>query len=88
MPELKRPEFSERGSTLVTVVAFAGILAIAICGFLGVARTMTNQENIEMNDDKAFLAAESGLFIGTRWLRDTSNWFIPVFSTASALRSP
>jgi hypothetical protein len=74
MPELKQPVLSECGSTLVTVVAFAGILAIALCGFLGVARTMTNQESIEMNDDKAFLAAESGLLIGTRWLRDSSNW--------------
>jgi hypothetical protein len=74
MQELKRTVLFERGSTLVTVVTFAGILAIAICGFLGVARTMTNQENVEMNDDRAFVAAESGLLIGTRWLRDSANW--------------
>lgn len=74
MPELKSSVFSERGSTLVAVVTFAIIFAIAICGFLGVARTMANQEALGMNDDKALLAAESGLLIGTRWLRDSSNW--------------
>jgi hypothetical protein len=74
MPELIRTASGEHGSTLVAVVAFSGIISIAICGFLGVARSLKNQEMIEMNDDKALLTAESGLLIGTRWLRDSANW--------------
>lgn len=64
----------ERGSILITVVAFITLLSIALAGFLGVARNIVNQEIIECNEDKAFLAAESGLLIGTRWLQEGNNW--------------
>lgn len=77
MPELKgRPPivFSESGSSLTIVLPVTIIIAIGITGFLGMARNNTNQEIRELNDEKAFLAAESELLIGTNWLRDSTNW--------------
>ncbi|MBN1129713.1 MAG: hypothetical protein JXA71_12035 [Chitinispirillaceae bacterium] len=64
----------QQGSVLVGVVAFITLMTIAMGGFLGVARNIISQETLEMNDDRAFLAAESGLLIGTNWLREADNW--------------
>ncbi|MBN2038151.1 MAG: hypothetical protein JW768_15525, partial [Chitinispirillaceae bacterium] len=64
----------QKGSILISVVAFITLMTIAMGGFLGVARNMVVQETVGFNDDRAFLAAESGLLIGTRWLRESNNW--------------
>jgi hypothetical protein len=71
---LTRFSNSQKGSVLVAVLAFVMLITIATAGFLGLARNVVSQEVIELNDDKAFLAAESGLLIGTRWLREANNW--------------
>ncbi|MBN2035743.1 MAG: hypothetical protein JW768_03285 [Chitinispirillaceae bacterium] len=77
MPELKTIAMayrSEKGSALAPVIAFSLIIVLAIGGYMGLARNMVNFEIHELNDAKAFFAAESGLLIGTRWLRDETNW--------------
>jgi hypothetical protein len=73
-PHLAIIRVSQNGSVLVAVIAFITLMTIAMGGFLGVARNVVSQETMELNDDKAFLAAESGLLIGTRWLRESNNW--------------
>ncbi|MBN2035123.1 MAG: hypothetical protein JW768_00140 [Chitinispirillaceae bacterium] len=65
---------NNKGSILVAVVAFITVMTIAMGGFLGVAKNVVSQETMELNDDRAFLAAESGLLIGTNWLRESNNW--------------
>jgi hypothetical protein len=74
MPQLKRCCSNQEGSALLPVIAVTVLLSFAIGGFLGVARNNVNQEVIALVNDKAFLAAESGLLMGTRWLRDSANW--------------
>ncbi|MBN1128173.1 MAG: hypothetical protein JXA71_04270 [Chitinispirillaceae bacterium] len=77
MPELNVavPFFrSEKGAVLAPIIAFSVLIILAIGGFMGLARNVINLEIAELNDDRAFLAAESGLLIGTRWLRDQANW--------------
>jgi hypothetical protein len=77
MPELKsilRPPPSAQGSVLAPVIAFSLLIVLAIGGFMGLARNTVHLEINELNNAKAFLAAESGLLIATRWLRDTNNW--------------
>jgi hypothetical protein len=65
-PHLAIIRVSQNGSVLVAVMAFITLMTIAMGGFLGVARNIVNQEVGELNDDKAFLAAESGLMLGSR----------------------
>jgi hypothetical protein len=64
----------DKGSILVVVISFITLITIGMVGFLGVAQNIISQETLEANDDKAFLAAESGLLIGTNWLREANNW--------------
>lgn len=69
MPELKKSKqviYSKNGSTLTTVVPLTVIMAIGIAGYLGMARNSVNQEINETNNDKAFMAAESGLLLGSQ----------------------
>jgi Tfp pilus assembly protein PilX len=75
---------SRRGSVLVGVVAFTAIVAIASLGYMSMSGTATNHEMTALEDARAFHAAESGLLIATRWLRDSTNW---VNSQASTLIS-
>jgi hypothetical protein len=65
---------SEKGSVLAPVIAFSVLIFLAIGGYMGLARHVVTLEIDELNDAKAFLAAESGLLIGTRWLREEANW--------------
>jgi hypothetical protein len=65
---------SEKGSVLAPVIAFSVLIILAIGGYMGLARHVVALEIDELNDARAFLAAESGLLIGTRWLREEANW--------------
>ncbi|MBN1576478.1 MAG: hypothetical protein JW913_08000 [Chitinispirillaceae bacterium] len=65
---------NDRGSILVGTVAFAIIMAIAGSGLLMLAANSVNREQAALDDDRALLAAESGLRIGLRWLADAGNW--------------
>ena len=64
----------DTGSALVAVVAFSIVLAIAGTGILLLSGNSVNHEAAAFENDRAFLAAESGLLIGKRWLADTTNW--------------
>jgi hypothetical protein len=65
-PMIIKVPIDQKGSVFISVVAFITLITIAMGGFLGVARNIVNQEVGELNDNKAFLAAESGLTLGTR----------------------
>jgi hypothetical protein len=56
----------QKGSVLLSVIAFITLMTIAMGGFLAVTRNIVLQETVELNDDRAFLAAESGLTLGSR----------------------
>ncbi|MBN1306858.1 MAG: hypothetical protein JXA18_03005 [Chitinispirillaceae bacterium] len=65
---------NDRGSVLVGTVAFAIIMAIAGSGLLMLAANSVSREQEALDDDRALLAAESGLQVGLRWLAVTGNW--------------
>ncbi|MBN2189412.1 MAG: hypothetical protein JW699_08150 [Chitinispirillaceae bacterium] len=57
------------GSVLVGTVALSIIMAIAGIGFLQVATISVNNDTEALENDLAFHAAESGIWVGARWLR-------------------
>lgn len=59
---------SNTGSTLVAVVVFAIVLAIGAAGYMHVMSNTAGHEVDALNEEKAFLTAESGLLIGINWL--------------------
>jgi hypothetical protein len=77
---MQKPEIAsaalqgQRGSVLVAVVTFSILIAIGTLGYMSMSGSTTNHEYTALQDAKAFHAAESGLLIGTRWLRDSTNW--------------
>jgi|GEM_PF-2674557 len=74
MPQLTRFIRSEKGSVFVIVVAFSIVMAIAGTGIMLLSGNSVNHEAAAFENDRAFLAAESGLLLGKRWLADTANW--------------
>lgn len=72
MSELKqyiRKHLDSRGSTLVAAVAFSIILAIGAIGLIQSTVISQNSETAALRNDKAFQAAESGVWLAARWLR-------------------
>jgi hypothetical protein len=67
---------NSRGSILVGAVALAMLTAIAGMGFLMVSTNGINSETAALENEKAFAAAESGVWLGARWLRDPANDFL------------
>jgi hypothetical protein len=67
---------NNRGSILVGAVALAMLMAIAGAGFLLATSNGINSETAAFENEKAFQAAESGVWIGTRWLRDPAHNFL------------
>jgi hypothetical protein len=89
MPELKNNGcivFSQSGSALATIVPLTVIIAIGIAGYLGMARNSVTQETKETNDDKAFMAAESGLLLGSQMV--LSKFQPAVFTSQSDIFGP
>jgi hypothetical protein len=74
MPELKKQLLNEHGSILVASIAFSIVIAIAGTGMLLLSGNSVRHEAAAFENDRAFLAAESGLLLGKRWLADTTNW--------------
>ena len=62
------------GSALVGVAALAIILSITAAGLIMVVTSASRNETIALNDTRAFLAAESGLLLGAKWINDATNW--------------
>jgi hypothetical protein len=65
---------SEQGSILVATVSFTVVMAIAGSGLMMMSGNSVSHEQQAFLNDQAFLAAESGLQLGTQWLADTANW--------------
>ncbi len=63
-----------QGSVLVGAVAFTLIMAIGGAGYLAVTGNTVNHEAAALDNERAFFAAESGLLIATRWLREQTNY--------------
>ncbi|MCL2182930.1 MAG: hypothetical protein FWB85_05605 [Chitinispirillia bacterium] len=64
--KLKKAFGGNNGSVLVGAVVISALMAIGVAGLMGVSRNTVSQE-IEAHDDaRAFLAAESGLMIGSQ----------------------
>ncbi|MBN1982870.1 MAG: hypothetical protein JW795_15155 [Chitinivibrionales bacterium] len=71
---MKKPWCSCRGSTLVAVVTFSIIIALVTAGYLATMGTTVNHEITALDNDRAFLAAESGLLFGIRWMAEPANF--------------
>lgn len=58
------------GSSLVGVVILSIVMSFTATGLLIVASNGMQDEAIFYDNDRAFLAAESGLYMGAAWLKD------------------
>jgi hypothetical protein len=65
----KGPFYNSRGSILISAVALSILMAIAGIGFLQVATISVNNDTDALENELAFHAAESGIWVGARWLR-------------------
>jgi hypothetical protein len=65
----------ESGSVLVGVVVLSIIMAIAGVGFIQATTSSLISETAALEYDRAFQAAESGIWAGARWLRSPENNF-------------
>jgi hypothetical protein len=74
-----RPINDSRGSALIGAVALSVLMAIAGISFLQVTAISINNETAALENEKAFQAAESGIWIGARWLRS-----FPTFLTLTS----
>ncbi|MBN1758181.1 MAG: hypothetical protein JW863_07685 [Chitinispirillaceae bacterium] len=74
MPKQLNGSKKERGSALVGILAFTVVMAIAGSGLMMLSGNAVTHEDTAYRNDLAFLAAESGLQIGTRWLADQANY--------------
>ena len=70
IPHGKGPE----GSALVGAVALSFIMSIIALGFVQISASGVNHEQMALENEKAFQAAESGLLLGAKWLRMQANW--------------
>jgi hypothetical protein len=70
---LLRMRTENSGSVLVGAVAIAVIMAIGCIGFLWLMATSQNNEITALENERAYRAAESGIWLGARWLRDPAN---------------
>lgn len=65
---------SQQGSILVGTVVFTLVMAIAGSGLMMMSGNAVNHEQQAFHNDRVFLAAESGLQLGTMWLAIAENW--------------
>lgn len=72
--KLMRVAGGSSGSALVGVAALAIILSIGAAGLIMVVTSASRNETIALNDTRAFLAAESGLLLGAKWINSAANW--------------
>lgn len=73
------------GSALVGAVAFAIVLLVAGFGYLQIIASASNNEIESLRDDKAFVAAESGLMMAAQWLFQQSG--LPADTVTSSLNT-
>jgi hypothetical protein len=70
MQTVKKGIGDNSGSILVGAVAMCALLAIAAAGLISLSLNTVLQESDSYDDTSAYLAAESGLLVGTRWFLD------------------
>jgi Tfp pilus assembly protein PilX len=66
---------NNRGSALISAVALAILMALTGAGFMLLTTNGLNNESALLQNDKAFQAAESGVWMGARWLRQPNSSF-------------
>jgi hypothetical protein len=69
---------NNRGTVLVGAVALAVLIAIGSIGFIQVTTSCFNSGIAALGNEQAFRAAESGVWVGARWLRDPANGFAAI----------
>jgi hypothetical protein len=65
----RHERLGKKGSVLVGAIALAALMAFMDIGFMQVTSTSLGSEIATIENEKAFQAAESGIWIGVRWLR-------------------
>lgn len=73
---------NNHGAALVNAFALAILMAIAGIGFISIATISINNDTASLKNDRAFHAAESGIWLGAQWLRGYTN-FIALPSNGS-----
>lgn len=64
----------QRGSALVTVVGLSIVLTLAAGGLLSTAAISQGEEDMTWERTRCFHDLESGLMLGTNWLKNAPNW--------------
>ncbi|MBN1129648.1 MAG: hypothetical protein JXA71_11710 [Chitinispirillaceae bacterium] len=72
MPKLNRPHPGQNGSVLVGAIALIALMALMNAAFIQVTSGSLGRELTGIGNEKAFQAAESGIWIGARWLRSVN----------------
>lgn len=78
-----KKRYNNGGFVLIGAVALAILMAIVGLGFIQVSTNGLNNDTQALWDQKALLAAESGLNMGLRWLRGSGNFFPAPNATVS-----
>jgi hypothetical protein len=71
---LSRSLGSQHGSALLGAIALSIVFGMMAMGYLQVTTNAANDEQQALIDLRAFYAAESGLQMGTRWVREGGNF--------------
>jgi Tfp pilus assembly protein PilX len=82
--KIVRISSDQRGSALIIATVMSLILSLAGVGYLMVVRSVSINETAAMEQDKAFLAAESGLLYATRYARTLGTYFLKQTGSAPA----
>jgi len=61
------------GSALIGAVALALVMAISGLGYLYLSINTARADLVERDESRAFWAAESGMLLGAKWLKDSAN---------------
>jgi hypothetical protein len=77
-PAMRLNARKNRGAVLVGAVALSLLIAIGSIGFIQVTTSCFLSEIAALENEQAFRAAESGLWIGARWLRNPANGFAAI----------
>jgi hypothetical protein len=71
---MKHPCSNQKGSALVTVLGISAILTLAAGGLLAVSSMSQTEEDNAWIRERCFQDLESGMMLGTRWLRQIADW--------------
>lgn len=74
MQNLKNMFKNNAGSALIGAVVIAAVLSISAVAYAALVRNTVSQEVLALNDRKAYLTAEAGLYVALNWLGSKDNF--------------